>query len=143
MHDRGRLAVPGTSDHVSTVSTSGIESEAPLAFAALQRLLQPLMPHVAAVAAPQARALRVAFGEEAGDATDRFLVFMGALSLLAAAAEEAPVLVVERSLTKIFAPAGTLTVNFASPLRRAAPGSSGRSASSAEGATCCWTGAPW
>jgi DNA-binding CsgD family transcriptional regulator/tetratricopeptide (TPR) repeat protein len=81
-------------DGLIVVSTSGIESEAPLAFAALQRLLQPLMTRLDAVAAPQARALRVAFGEEVGDAGDRFLVFMGALSLLAAAAEEAPVLAV-------------------------------------------------
>lgn len=79
---------------MTVVSTSGIESEAPLAFAALQRLLQPLMSRLDAVAAPQARALRVAFGQEAGDAGDRFLVFMGALSLLAAAAEESPVLAV-------------------------------------------------
>ncbi len=75
------------------VPTSGVESEAPLAFAALQRLLRPLMRGLDAVPAPQARALRVVFGEEAGDGVDRFLVFMGALSLLAAAAETAPVLV--------------------------------------------------
>lgn len=79
---------------MTVVATSGIESEAPLAFAALQRLLQPLLPRLDAVAAPQARALRVAFGQEAGDAGDRFLVFMGALSLLASAAEESPVLAV-------------------------------------------------
>jgi DNA-binding CsgD family transcriptional regulator len=79
---------------MTVVTTSGIESEAPLAFAALQRLLQPLMPHLDGVAAPQARALRVAFGQETGDAGDRFLVFMGALSLLAVAAEQSPVLAV-------------------------------------------------
>ena len=76
------------------VTTSGIESEAPLAFAALQRLLQPLMSRLDGVAAPQAHALRVAFGEEPGEAGDRFLVFMGALSLVAAAAEESAVLAV-------------------------------------------------
>ena len=74
--------------------TSGIESEAPLAFAALQRLLRPLMSRLAAVPSPQARALRVAFGEESGEVGDRFLVYLGALSLLAAAAEERPVLAV-------------------------------------------------
>src|SRR4051812_12720159 len=79
---------------MSVVTTSGIESEAPLAFAALQRLLQPLMPQLDTIAAPQAQALRVAFGQEAGDAGDRFLVFMGALSLLASAAETEPVLAV-------------------------------------------------
>jgi DNA-binding CsgD family transcriptional regulator len=81
-------------DGLAVVVTSGIESEAPLAFAALQRLLHPLLHRLDAVAAPQARALRVAFGEESGDVGDRFLVFMGALSLLSAAAEETPVLAV-------------------------------------------------
>jgi len=81
-------------DEMTVVTTSGIESEAPLAFAALQRLLQPLMSRLEGVATPQAHALRVAFGEEAGEAGDRFLVFMGALSLVAAAAEESPVLAV-------------------------------------------------
>lgn len=69
-------------EDMRVVSTSGVESEAPLAFAALQRLLRPLMPHLEAVPSPQARALRVVFGEEAGEAVDRFLIFMGALSLL-------------------------------------------------------------
>lgn len=82
------------SGDMTVVTTSGAESEAPLAFAALQRLLWPLMSRLGAVAQPQARALRVAFGEEVGEAGDRFLVFMGALSLLAAAAEESPVLIV-------------------------------------------------
>jgi len=89
--DTGRRAA---AHEMTVVTTSGNESEAPLAFAALQRLLQPLMSRLDGVAAPQAHALRVAFGEEAGDAVDRFLVFMGALSLLATAAEDEPVLVV-------------------------------------------------
>jgi DNA-binding CsgD family transcriptional regulator/tetratricopeptide (TPR) repeat protein len=73
--------------------TTGIESEAPLAFAALQRLLRPVLPLLDRLPAPQATALRVAFGQEAGEAGDRFLVFLGALSLLAEAAAEQPVLV--------------------------------------------------
>ena len=85
-----RRAMPA----MRVLPTSGVESEAPLAFAALQRLLQPLMSQLDAVPAPQARALRVVFGEEAGEGVDRFLVFMGALSLLAAAAESGPVCVV-------------------------------------------------
>ena len=75
--------------------TAGIESESPLAFAALQRLLRPAMRHVDALPAPQARALRAAFGEADSDADgDRFLVFLATLSLLAEAAEEQPVLAV-------------------------------------------------
>lgn len=73
--------------------TSGIESEFPLAFAALQRLLHPLMAIVGRLPAPQATALRTAFGEVAGEA-DRFVVFLAALSLLAEAAEQQPVLAV-------------------------------------------------
>jgi DNA-binding CsgD family transcriptional regulator len=74
--------------------TQGVESEAPLAFAALQRLLQPLIPLTDRLPAPQARALRVVFGYEAGEGGDRFLVFLAALSLLAEAGDEQPVLAV-------------------------------------------------
>ncbi|HET6627724.1 MAG TPA: AAA family ATPase [Nocardioidaceae bacterium] len=74
---------------VRFLRTQGIESEAPLPFAALQRLLRPVMRHADRLPLPQSRALRVAFGEETGDA-DRFLVFLGALGLLAEAAEHEP-----------------------------------------------------
>jgi DNA-binding NarL/FixJ family response regulator len=74
------------------LTTQGIESESPLAFAALQRLLQPVMDASADLPAVQASALRVAFGQEAGGAGDRFLVFLATLGLLSAAADEAPVL---------------------------------------------------
>jgi DNA-binding CsgD family transcriptional regulator len=74
--------------------TQGIESEAPLAFAALQRLLRPVMQHADRLPGPQALALRVALGEASGDHGDRFLVFLGTLNLLAVAAEERPVLAV-------------------------------------------------
>ena len=79
---------------MTVVTTSGIESEAPLAFAALQRLLAPLSESLDRIPAPQAQALRVVFGMEAGDAGDRFLIFLGVLSLLADAGEQQPVLVV-------------------------------------------------
>ncbi|MGK5114972.1 MULTISPECIES: AAA family ATPase [unclassified Geodermatophilus] len=73
--------------------TSGVESESPLPFAALQRLLWPLRARIDALPAPQAAALRAALGEAAGEG-DRFLAFLGTLSLLADAAEQSPVLVV-------------------------------------------------
>ena len=69
--------------------TSGIESESPLAFAALQRLLRPAMVLVDRLPRRQATALRAAFGEVEGDG-DRFLVFLAAFSLFAEAAEAAP-----------------------------------------------------
>jgi DNA-binding CsgD family transcriptional regulator len=73
--------------------TSGAESESPLAFAALQRLLWPLRGKIGALPVPQQAALRAALGEAEGDG-DRFLTFLGTLSLLADAAAEAPVLAV-------------------------------------------------
>ncbi|MDD9207976.1 AAA family ATPase [Georgenia sp. 10Sc9-8] len=82
----------GTAE-ATVLRTQGIESESPLAFAALHRLLRPLMGHAGSLPAPQARALRAAFGEVEGDG-DRFLVFLAALSLLAEAAARRPVLVV-------------------------------------------------
>ena len=74
--------------------TQGIESESPLAFAALHRLLRPVLPYLDRLLAPQARALRGAFGEQDSSAADRFAVFVATLSLLSEAAEERPVIVV-------------------------------------------------
>ena len=73
--------------------TSGVESESPLAFAALQRLLWPLTGRLEALPEPQRDALSAALGAAAGEG-ERFLVYLGALTLLAEAAEESPVLVV-------------------------------------------------
>ncbi|HEU5265865.1 MAG TPA: AAA family ATPase [Jatrophihabitans sp.] len=80
-------------DGSQSLLTRGIESESPLAFAALQRLLRPLMRFADRLPTPQATALRAAFGEQVGGG-DRFLIFLGALNLLAEAAEQAPVLCV-------------------------------------------------
>ncbi|MEW2490053.1 LuxR family transcriptional regulator [Streptomyces sp. NPDC048411] len=82
-----------TALNLRVLRTSGVESESPLAFAALQRLLWPLRTRIDAVPAPQAAALRAAMGEAEGEG-DRFLAFLGTLSLLADAAEQAPLLVV-------------------------------------------------
>ncbi|MBB3082220.1 AAA family ATPase [Geodermatophilus sabuli] len=78
----------------TVLRTQGIESESPLAFAALQRLLRPVAACVDRLPHPQAQALRTAFGEAAGGEADRFLVFLGALNVLAEAAERAPVVAV-------------------------------------------------
>src|SRR5499427_5387082 len=74
--------------------TQGIESESPLAFAALHRLLRPVLPHLDRLPVPQARALRGAFGEQEGSVADRLVVFVATLSLLSEAAEERPVIAV-------------------------------------------------
>ena len=61
--------------HQATVlRTRGLEAEAPLAFAALHRLLRPVGRLRDGLPAPQARALRVAFGEEDGPSVEPFLV---------------------------------------------------------------------
>ncbi len=73
--------------------TSGVESESPLAFAALQRLLWPLRGRLETLPGPQRIALGAALGEAEGEG-DRFLAFLGTLSLLADAAENTPVLAV-------------------------------------------------
>lgn len=75
------------------LATRGIESESPLAFAALHRLLRPVTASLVRLPAPQQEALRAAFGEQTGGG-DRFLVFLATLNLLAEVAEQAPVLCV-------------------------------------------------
>ncbi|GAA3181694.1 LuxR family transcriptional regulator [Blastococcus jejuensis] len=81
---------------LTVLLTRGVESESPLPFAALQRLLRPVMDCAEGLPSLQARALRTAFGEgePEGGAGDRFLVYLAALSLLAEAGERTPVLAV-------------------------------------------------
>jgi DNA-binding CsgD family transcriptional regulator len=95
-----RDAAEGVSG-IQVLWTQGIESESPLPFAALTRLLRPVLDHLEAIPEPQAQALRVALALllPAGDAglgpaaaEDRLAVFMAVLSLLAEAAETGPVL---------------------------------------------------
>ncbi|WP_248963811.1 AAA family ATPase [Sphaerisporangium perillae] len=83
----------GTATDMRVLRTQGVESESPLAFAALQRLLWPLRTRFETLPAPQRAALRAALGEAEGEG-DRFLTFLGTLSLLADAAEDSPVLAV-------------------------------------------------
>ncbi len=79
-------------DGMRVLRTSGVESESPLAFAALQRLLRPLTDRITGLPAPQRASLRVVLGEAEGEG-DRFLAFLGTLNLLADAADDQPVLV--------------------------------------------------
>ena len=81
-----------TASDMRVLRTQGVESESPLAFAALQRLLWPLRRHLDELPKPQAAALGAALGEAEGEG-DRFLVFLGVLSLLADVAETQPLLV--------------------------------------------------
>jgi DNA-binding CsgD family transcriptional regulator len=73
-----------------TVRLAGVESEMELAFAGLHQLSTPILDGLDRLPGPQRDALRVAFGLQDGDAPDRFLVALAALSLLADAAEREP-----------------------------------------------------
>ncbi len=78
---------------VRVLRTQGLESESPLAFAALHRLLRPVLDLVERLPEPQARALRVAFGQDVGT-VEPFLVAVATLSILTEAAEEHPLVCV-------------------------------------------------
>ena len=73
---------------------AGIESEMELAYAALQQLCAPMLDGLDRLPDPQRKALGVVFGLRAGEAPDRFLVGLAALSLLADAANGEPLLCV-------------------------------------------------
>jgi AAA ATPase domain len=72
----------------------GVESETDLDFAGLHQLLMPFLDLVEQLPPPQRDALTVAFGLDAGPPSNRFLVGLGTLTLLAAAARERPLLCV-------------------------------------------------
>ena len=65
-----------------------------LAFAGLQQLCAPFVDRLERLPGPQRDALGTAFGLRDGDAPDRFLVGLAALSLLSDAAEERPLVCV-------------------------------------------------
>src|SRR5271156_6464026 len=73
---------------------AGVESEMELAFAALQQVCAPMLDKLAGLPDPQRAALGVAFRLETGAAPDRFLVGLGAPSLLSEAARQQPLLCV-------------------------------------------------
>jgi DNA-binding CsgD family transcriptional regulator/tetratricopeptide (TPR) repeat protein len=79
---------------MTTASVTGVESEAPLGYAALHRLLRFFPGSVERLPAPQRDALRITLGLDFGPPPDRFLVGLGVLTLLADAASDAPLLIV-------------------------------------------------
>ena len=72
----------------------GVESEMELVFAGLHQFCAPLLDHLVELPAPQAQALATAFGLDHGDPPDRFLVGLAALTLLAHASDDAPLVCV-------------------------------------------------
>src|SRR4051812_14870926 len=78
-------------DGVRVARCFGVQGEMELAFAGLHQLCGGLLDDgLDALPAPQQQALRVAFGLEQGATPNRFLVALATLSLLAEAAEAAP-----------------------------------------------------
>jgi DNA-binding CsgD family transcriptional regulator len=71
----------------------GVQAESELAFAGVHQIVWPLLPMLKRIPTRQAAALRAAVGLDDGSlGEDRFLIGAAVLSLLAAAAEEEPLL---------------------------------------------------
>jgi DNA-binding CsgD family transcriptional regulator len=81
-----------SSKGMSVVHSAGAQPEAGLAFAGLQQLLRPVLTKLDRLPDPQHRALSTALGLVDALAPDPFLIALAALSLLAFAAEDAPLL---------------------------------------------------
>src|SRR5260370_21159116 len=79
---------------ITILSATGIESESELPFAGLADLLHPVFELISAIPPPQAAALKAALALGPPTMPDPFAVSAATLSILAAAAEQQPVLVV-------------------------------------------------
>jgi DNA-binding CsgD family transcriptional regulator len=79
---------------MNVVRATGVELEAELEFSGLLELCRPLLHHLDDLPELQARSLRGVLGLEEADVRDRFAVGVATLSLLAAAAEREPLVVV-------------------------------------------------
>ena len=77
---------------MTVLRARGIESEAEIPFASLLELLRPALALLGQLAAPQAAALEQAFALRPGRPQDRFAVGAATLGLLAASAEDRPLL---------------------------------------------------
>ena len=84
--------VVGRASGCGVAHAEGMESEMELAFAGLHQLCAPFVDRIDRLPGPQRDALGTAFGLRSGDAPDRFLVGLAALSLLSDAAEDRPLL---------------------------------------------------
>ncbi len=86
-------AAQGAAD-MQVVQVTGVQSETELDFAALHQLLVPFQGSLRRLPRPQREALGSAFGLVAGTLPDRFLVGIGALTMITEAALNQPVLCV-------------------------------------------------
>jgi DNA-binding CsgD family transcriptional regulator len=78
----------------TVLSTTGVQSEAHLAFAGLHQLLRPVRSSMERLPGIQRAALDTAFGLREDPAPERFRIAMAALDLLGEVAAEAPLLIV-------------------------------------------------
>ena len=76
------------------LTTTGVQSEAALPFAALHQLLRPVLVDVVKLPPPQRRALMAAFGMVEDRAPGIFIVALAVLNLLADLAAQRPLLIV-------------------------------------------------
>ena len=74
------------------LSATGVEAESDLDYSGLHSLVRPIIGLLPRLPEPQRAGLAAALGLAPGGGADRFLVSAGVLSLLAAAAEDRPVL---------------------------------------------------
>jgi DNA-binding CsgD family transcriptional regulator len=81
-------------DGMTVLSAMGIESESELPFSGLSELLHPVLGLLDEIPPPQAGALAGALAVRPPGAQDRFTISVATLSLLAAAAEQRPLLAV-------------------------------------------------
>lgn len=88
------VSVAEAEGSMHVVRGAGVESDSELAYGGLHQLLFPHLDRLDALPAPQATALRCAFGLAEGEEANRFLISAGTLSLLADLAEDAPLLCV-------------------------------------------------
>jgi AAA ATPase-like protein len=79
-------------DGMTILRAVAVEAESELAFAGLHQVLRPLLRGIDALPEPQTAGLRSAFALSGEPLEGRFPVSLGALSLLADAAEERPLL---------------------------------------------------
>jgi predicted ATPase len=94
----GKTALPEwmaeTAGDMQVIRATGVQQETEFSFGGLHQILRPLPLHAGSLPAPQRQALQVALTLEDGPPPDRFLVYLSALTLIASAALDRPLLVV-------------------------------------------------
>jgi len=79
---------------VAVLSTTGVQSEARLAFSGLHQLLRPVKDHAADLIPAQRAALDATFGLTEGPAPEHFRIAMAVLDLLSEVASDTPLLLI-------------------------------------------------